>query len=84
MASRRRQEQNDLPPEYQITGQRIPAVPSVYGGDRRAAGRQVHDQEDAMAIVEADISMSVDGFVSGPNTDKYPGLGEGGEILHAG
>jgi dihydrofolate reductase len=36
-----------------------------------------------MAIVEADISISVDGFVNGPNTDQYPGLGEGGEILHA-
>jgi dihydrofolate reductase len=36
-----------------------------------------------MAIVEADISISVDGFVAGPNTDQYPGLGQGGEILHA-
>ncbi len=36
-----------------------------------------------MAIVEADIPLSVDGFVAGPNTDQYPGLGHGGEILHA-
>jgi dihydrofolate reductase len=36
-----------------------------------------------MAIVEADISISVDGFVNGPNTGQYPGLGQGGEILHA-
>ena len=36
-----------------------------------------------MAIVEADISISVDGFVTGPNTGQYPGLGQGGEILHA-
>jgi len=36
-----------------------------------------------MAKVEANISMSLDGFVTGPNLDRYPGLGEGGEILHA-
>jgi dihydrofolate reductase len=36
-----------------------------------------------MAIVEADISISVDGFVTGPDTGQYPGLGQGGEILHA-
>jgi dihydrofolate reductase len=36
-----------------------------------------------MAVVEADISISVDGFVNGPDTDHYPGLGKGGEILHA-
>lgn len=35
-----------------------------------------------MAIVEAGISISVDGFIAGPNTDQYPGLGQGGEILH--
>jgi dihydrofolate reductase len=34
-------------------------------------------------VVEANISMSLDGFVTGPNLDRYPGLGEGGEILHA-
>src|SRR5687767_3170358 len=36
-----------------------------------------------MSQVEANISMSLDGFVTGPNLDRYPGLGEGGEILHA-
>jgi dihydrofolate reductase len=36
-----------------------------------------------MAIVEVDISMSVDGFVTGPDLDRWPGLGEGGERLHA-
>jgi dihydrofolate reductase len=36
-----------------------------------------------MAKVEANISMSLDGFVTGPNLDRHPGLGEGGEILHA-
>jgi hypothetical protein len=36
-----------------------------------------------MAIVEINISMSVDGFVTGPNVNEYPGLGENGEILHA-
>src|SRR6266568_1249370 len=35
-----------------------------------------------MAIVEVNISMSVDGFVTGPNINEHPGLGEGGEILH--
>jgi dihydrofolate reductase len=36
-----------------------------------------------MATVEANISISLDGFVTGPNLDRYPGLGEGGDILHA-
>ncbi len=36
-----------------------------------------------MALVEVDISMSVDGFITGPETDEYPGLGRGEEILHA-
>jgi dihydrofolate reductase len=36
-----------------------------------------------VAIVEINISMSVDGFVTGPNVNEYPGLGENGEILHA-
>jgi dihydrofolate reductase len=35
-----------------------------------------------MAIVDADISMSVDGFITGPNVQQHPGLGEGGEVLH--
>jgi dihydrofolate reductase len=36
-----------------------------------------------MSTVEVDISMSVDGFITGPNLNEYPGLGQGGEILHA-
>jgi dihydrofolate reductase len=36
-----------------------------------------------MNIVEVDISMSVDGFITGPNLEEYPGLGEGGDVLHA-
>jgi len=37
-----------------------------------------------MGAVEADISMSVDGFITGPDIDEDPaGLGRGGEILHA-
>jgi dihydrofolate reductase len=36
-----------------------------------------------MSKVEANISMSLDGFVTGPNLDTFPGLGEGGDILHA-
>jgi len=35
-----------------------------------------------MGPVEVEISMSVDGFITGPNEDSA-GLGEGGEILHA-
>ena len=40
-------------------------------------------EEGAVATVEANISMSVDGYVTGPNLDRHPGLGEGGEALHA-
>jgi hypothetical protein len=36
-----------------------------------------------MPKVGANISMSLDGFVTGPKLDRYPGLGEGGDILHA-
>jgi dihydrofolate reductase len=36
-----------------------------------------------MSVVDANISMSVDGFVTGPNIDLNPGLGERGDILHA-
>jgi dihydrofolate reductase len=36
-----------------------------------------------MALVEANISMSVDGYVTGPDLDQHPGLGAGGEALHA-
>lgn len=35
-----------------------------------------------MSIVKADISMSLDGFVAGPNDDPGNGLGDRGELLH--
>ncbi len=35
------------------------------------------------SIVEGNISMSLDGLVTGPNLNRYPGLGEGGDVLHA-
>jgi dihydrofolate reductase len=35
-----------------------------------------------MTVVVADISMSVDGFVTGPDPDMEHGLGRGGEALH--
>jgi len=35
-----------------------------------------------MAEVTADISMSLDGFIAGPNDDLESPLGEGGERLH--
>jgi dihydrofolate reductase len=36
-----------------------------------------------MATVEANISMSVDGFVTGPDPDRHPGPDRGGEVVHA-
>jgi dihydrofolate reductase len=35
-----------------------------------------------MAQVQANISMSLDGFVTGPDINAHPGLGRGGEVLH--
>ena len=35
-----------------------------------------------MTLVVADMSMSVDGFVAGPDTDADHPLGVGGELLH--
>jgi dihydrofolate reductase len=35
-----------------------------------------------MTKVKLDISMSLDGFVAGPNQTLEQGLGEGGELLH--
>jgi dihydrofolate reductase len=35
-----------------------------------------------MALIEAYISMSADGYVTGPGLDREPGLGEGGKVLH--
>lgn len=36
-----------------------------------------------MTVVEANISLSLDGYVTGPGVEQTPGLGEGGEALHA-
>jgi dihydrofolate reductase len=36
----------------------------------------------AMSTVILDISMSLDGFVTGPDDGPHQGLGEGGEVLH--
>ena len=36
-----------------------------------------------MARLTLDISMSLDGYVTGPGVEQTPGLGEGGEALHA-
>lgn len=35
-----------------------------------------------MSKVTSDMSMSLDGFITGPNDDIENGLGEGGERLH--
>jgi dihydrofolate reductase len=35
-----------------------------------------------MALVVCDMSMSLDGYVTGPNDSRANPLGEGGEILH--
>jgi dihydrofolate reductase len=35
-----------------------------------------------MSRVVADISVSLDGFITGPNDSVEEGLGEGGEVLH--
>jgi dihydrofolate reductase len=36
-----------------------------------------------MALIEADISMSMDGFITGPDLKDFPGYGRGGERVHA-
>src|SRR5215813_5324000 len=66
----------------------LPASSSSAGNHAEVAGRSPDRFRPefvylSMAIVEVDISMSVDGFVTGPELDKWPGLGKGGELLHA-
>src|SRR5690606_27179603 len=39
-------------------------------------------RELMMGTVSADISMSLDGYIAGPNDIPEQGLGEGGERLH--
>jgi dihydrofolate reductase len=50
----------------------------------RRYGRSVirHVEEGAVTKTVADISMSLDGFVAGPDPDLEHGLGRGGEALH--
>jgi dihydrofolate reductase len=40
------------------------------------------DEEAAMARLTTDISMSLDGFITGPNVGVGNGMGDGGERLH--
>src|SRR6266567_5501617 len=49
---------------------------------RLAPGPRRQSRRYEMGPVEVEISISVDGFVTGPN-EEGAGLGEGGEILHA-
>ncbi len=35
-----------------------------------------------MGLIYADLSVSLDGFIAGPNVDLDNGLGDGGEALH--
>jgi dihydrofolate reductase len=36
-----------------------------------------------MSTIVLDISISIDGFVAGPNDGRANGLGDGGDVLHA-
>src|SRR5262245_24024160 len=36
----------------------------------------------SMGLIYADLSMSLDGFIAGPNVSIANGLGDGGERLH--
>jgi dihydrofolate reductase len=47
-----------------------------------APGLEGDDKEEEMAQLRLEISMSLDGFVAGPNITLEDPLGEGGELLH--
>jgi len=49
----------------------------------RLVGQEWWLKEDALGKSVADISMSLDGFVTGPDPCPDSGLGTGGEPLHA-
>jgi dihydrofolate reductase len=49
---------------------------------RRSRPSKRHRKEREMAQVYAEITMSLDGFVAGPNPTLEAPLGEGGESLH--
>ncbi len=44
--------------------------------------KTTNQSEGDIALIEVFISVSVDGYVTGPGTDERPGLGDGGEKLH--
>jgi dihydrofolate reductase len=48
----------------------------------RLAELTAQEPEPARSQVVIDISMSLDGFVTGPNADLDNGLGDDGEVLH--
>ena len=50
----------------------LPNAPSTASSDRSGTGRSV-----------LYMSMSLDGFITGPDDDASQGLGRGGERLHA-
>src|SRR5689334_24896094 len=55
----------------------------ISGAPRRLYRRQQQDSEAfQMTKVILDISMSLDGYIAGPNDGPDLGLGEGGERLH--
>jgi dihydrofolate reductase len=53
---------------------------STWANDR--SGGATTEGISTMATVEANISISLDGYVTGPGVEQTPGLGEGGEALH--
>jgi dihydrofolate reductase len=50
-------------------------------GDRARLQGQA-DEKESMAKVKLDISMSLDGFVAGPDATLEEPLGKGGDLLH--
>ncbi len=59
------------------------AIVHVCIGGRASSGPARTEGFATMALVEANISVSLDGYVTGPGVEQTPGLGEGGEALHA-
>lgn len=55
---------------------------SSSGGDAPRRERQRGRYYHSMSKVVASITMSLDGFITGPNDGPGRGLGEGGERLH--
>jgi hypothetical protein len=55
----------------------------VIGAVSTLALRENRTADGPMTKVVAGITMSLDGFVTGPDPDLEHGLGRGGEPLHA-